>query len=213
MTPRWKGLLSLAGSFAGLAIFWITMALFGLKPAIAATMAFVILDGARRLILRVPTPSLYMFGNLMALAFGVIDLTAKTPFMIRYEGVITNLITAAFFARDAFSRRPMFLDFAERSRGAPFPDSLVGMTAFFRAFTLAWTAYFVLKAGLFLWLVQAFPLPRALILRSIIGTGSLLVMMAISFQGRRVYEICQRLGLFGGRAALAAAAAHREEAA
>ena len=213
MTFTWRGALRLAGYFASMLIFFGALKLFGLKPAIAATLVFVVLDSLRRLILRVPTPQMYIFSHVMALVFGVVDLTLKTPFMIRYEGVITNLIVAAVFVRGAFGPRLMLMEMVESGRGAPFPPNLPGIRTYFSAFTLVWAAYFILRAGFALWTVQVYPLAQALAIRMVVGNVSMIGLALISTQGRRIYQACQALGLFGGRAALAAAAAHREEAA
>jgi intracellular septation protein A len=205
-----KGALSLAGSFASMLIFFGVLQLFGLKPAIATTLVFVVADSLRRLIWRIPTPQIYIFSHVMALGFGVVDLTVATPFMVRYEGVVTNLIAAAFFIRGAFAARPMIMEMAENARGEPFPAHILGVKSYFRAFTLAWGLYFMLRAGFAFWTVQAYPLAQALAIRAVVGNVSLGLMALASLQGRRIFEACQRLGFFRPAPA---ALAPREEAA
>jgi len=88
----------------------------------------------------------------------------------------------------------MLQEIAEQ-RGQVFPDR-ADIRHFFRLFTLLWAAYFFLKAGIYLWLGAILPMPRALLLRSIIGGVSLGLMIAVSVtQGRRLFFLCRWLGL------------------
>ena len=68
--------------------------------------------------------------------------------------------------------------------------------AFFRLFTLAWAAYFFVKAAFYVWIVWTLPLLQAMAVRSLIGSISLGLMIAVSAtQGRRLFFLCRRLGL------------------
>ena len=189
--------LALLCDFGGLIVFWIVMWRFDLKAAIAATILFVVLDGVRRLIQRERPPKLYVFATALALAFGVIDLRAQTPFMIRYEGAITNTIIAGLFAWDAFARKPMIQEFAEQSIGAPFAPDRTGIRRYFRAWTLVWAGYALLIAGFFLWTALSLPLKQALAVRALIGTSTSLGLLFVSMAfGRPIFEFCRRLGMF-----------------
>ena len=181
----------LGQELGGLILFWIVLWRFGLKPAIAAALLFVLIDGARRLIGGIGFPKVWILSNGLALAFGLIDLRAATPFMIRYEAVVTNLITGVVFLVGAFGRKPMIQEIAEERQGGPFEDGL-DLRPFFKAFTLVWAGYFFVKALAYVWLVRSMPLEHALAVRSIAGTASFVVMLLISFQGRRIYALSRR---------------------
>jgi intracellular septation protein A len=169
-------------------------AAFGLKVAIAGTIVFIIADSARRFWLRIPFTRIYLLSSGLAVVFGAIDLLSEMPFMLKYESVITNLATGGAFVVGARGPKPMIQEIAEQ-RGQSFPDR-PDVLRFFRLFTLFWAAYFFLKAGLYFWLGETLPLPRAMFLRSIIGSISLGVMVAVSTtQGRRLFFLCRRLGL------------------
>jgi len=67
--------------------------------------------------------------------------------------------------------------------------------SFFRLFTLAWAAYFFLKAAFYLWTAAVLPMTEAMALRSIVGGVSLALMSLVSAtQGKRLFFLCRRLG-------------------
>ena len=193
---RVRAVLGLAEEFGGLLAFWIVLDCAGLRAAIAATLVVVAADAARRLIRRRPMTRVWMLSSALALAGGAIDLRAATPFMIRYEAVGTNLLTGLAFVIGAFGARPLVQEVAESWRGAPFDPGQPGLRAFFRAFTLVWAGYFVLKAGVYLWLAAELPLERALALRSVIGTASLVAMILLSRRGPALFRLARRHGRF-----------------
>jgi intracellular septation protein A len=169
-------------------------AMFSLKVAIAGTIAIILVDSGRRLWLRIPFTRIYLLSSGLAVVFGTIDLLAETPFMLKYEAVITNLATGVAFVAGARGPKSMIQEIAEQRREA-FPDR-ADVRHFFRLLTLFWAVYFFLKAGLYFWLSVTLPTGRAIFLRSIIGSVSLGIMVAVSStQGRRLFFLCQRLGL------------------
>jgi intracellular septation protein A len=196
MKVSWRTVLSALHTFGGVLIFQLVLWRWGTKPAIAAGLAYLLLDGIWRLVRRQKLPAVWLLSNGLVVAFGVIDLWTKTPFMIRYEGAISNVIVGLIFVAGAGGARPKFMDFVEQGMGQPLPTGRPELIAYFRAFALFWAAYCFAKAGLCLWLVSVYPLAKALALRSAIGTASLIPMLALSFGGRRVFAILQRIGLF-----------------
>jgi intracellular septation protein A len=169
-------------------------AAFSLKVAIAGTIAFILADASRRLWRRIPFTRIYLLSSGLAVIFGAIDLWAETPFMLKYEAVITNLATGAAFVAGARGPRSMMQEIAGQRRET-FPDR-ADVRHFFRLLTLLWAVYFFLKAGLYLWLSVTLPAGRAIVARSIIGGVSLGIMVAVSTtQGRRMFFLCRRLGL------------------
>jgi intracellular septation protein A len=180
--------------FGPLVVLLALSATFGLKIAIAGTIAFVIVDAFRRLWRHIPFTRVYLLSSGLALIFGSNDLLSQTPFMLKYEAVITNVATGFAFVAGARGDKPMLQEMAEQRREA-FPDR-PDVRHFFRLFTLFWAAYFFVKAGIYLWLGAVLPLQRAILLRSVIGGISLGVMLLISAtQGRRLFFLCRRIGL------------------
>ncbi|GAN60667.1 hypothetical protein ACI01nite_13000 [Acetobacter cibinongensis] len=182
--------------FASLIIFWLLAMFCSAKTAIAVTLVFVAADTIRRLLSKASFPRLWVICSVLAVVFGGIDLLAPTPFMIRYEGCITNLVTCASFIWGAYGSPSLIQEMVEERQGFTFPPERQELQSFFRIFTLAWAAYFAAKAILYVWLGTHYPLPKTIALRSAFGTLSLAVMVLVSMQGRRVFFLCQRAGFF-----------------
>lgn len=187
--------LDLLHLFGSLLVYWAVLLAWGVKPAIAATLLFVVADAAWRLWRRTKLPPLWLLSSGAAIVFGAIDLWAQTPFMIRYEGAVINLVTALAFAVGAFGREPLVMRFAQQ-RGADAPWERPEVIRFFRAFTLAWSLYFVARAAAFLWIMNHFALTEAIAARTVVGWVSLGIMLLISINGRLVFMACRRVGLF-----------------
>ena len=98
----------LAGEFATLILFWAVYWPFGIKPAIAAVVLYIIGDAIRRLWWRVPFSPALVLSSTLAVGFGAIDLWSQTPFMIQYEAVITNAVIGVIFAAGARGERRCF---------------------------------------------------------------------------------------------------------
>jgi len=188
-------LLFLAAEFGPLIAFWVLALTLGTKAAIAGSVAYILLDGAWRYRRRLPVTRLYIFSSTLTVMFGAIDLFAVTPFMLKYESVVTNVATGAAFVVGSRGAKPMVQELAEKQSGSAFP---VGpdVRRFFQLFTLLWAAYFFLKAAFYYWVGAVLPLTEAMAIRSVVGSVSLGLMIALSItQGRRLFFLCRWLGL------------------
>ena len=183
----------LFGDFGPLIAFWVFYLSFGIRAAIVATLAYVIGDFIHRLRRGRPFSRIYLLSSGLAVIFGTIDLLAATPFMLRYEAVVTNVATGIFFAAGARGPKPLIQEFAEQ-RSGPLPGR-ADIRRYFELFTYAWAAYFFLKAAAYYAIGEAFPLGTALAIRSLAGGISFAVMLLGSVAiGRRGFFVLQRLG-------------------
>jgi intracellular septation protein A len=182
--------------FGALVVFWVGLYAFGIKPAIAATVAFIVLDGLYRWRWRVEVTRVYVLASALAIVFGAIDLYATNPFMIKYEAVVSNAVVGIFFVLGARGEKSLIQEVVERrGRDGPIPDR-ADTRYFFRLLTLLWAVYFFAKAAVYLWLAMILPLEQALVLRTAIGGVSLAVMIVgLSLLGRRLFFLCRWLGL------------------
>ena len=180
--------------FGPLIIFWGLAATLGVKSAILGSILFIVADAAWRKRKGLPFTRLYLLTSGLTLVFGLIDLAQTTPFMLKYEAVVTNAATGLAFVAGALGEKPLIQEVAEQ-RGATFVVTRE-VTAFFRLFTFAWAAYFFIKAAFYIWIVWELPMLEAMALRSVIGSATLGIMIAVSVtQGRRLFFLCRRLGL------------------
>ena len=185
--------------FGPLLAFWALLLAFGLKPAIAGSLAAILAGAAWKLWRREGFTRLYLVVSGLTLAFGAVDLCVATPFLLVYEAPITNVLTGAAFVFGAYGETPMLMEVARARPGAEVPETDESRR-FFRLFTLLWAAYFFLKAAFYLWLAAVLPLTQALALRSLLGGISLGLMIALSAtQGRRLFFLFRRLGWLGAR--------------
>ena len=180
--------------FGPLIVFWTLAATLGVKPAILGSILFIVGDAGWRKLKRLKFTRLYLLTSGLTLVFGLVDLASTSPFMLKYEAVITNAATALAFVAGAMGEKPIIQEVAEQ-RGETFVAT-EEVRAYFRLFTLVWAAYFFLKAIFYLWAVWTLPMLEAMALRSVAGSVSLGLMIPVSStQGRRLFFLCRRLGL------------------
>jgi len=180
--------------FGPLIVFWTLAATLGVKPAILGSILFIVADAAWRRLKRLEFTRLYLLISGLTLVFGLVDLASTSPFMLKYEAVITNAATGLAFVAGALGEKSIVQEVAEQ-RGETFVATRE-VRGFFRLFTLVWAAYFFLKAAAYFWVAWTLPMLEAMALRSVAGSISLGLMIAVSTtQGRRLFFLCRRLGL------------------
>src|SRR5271156_1371306 len=180
--------------FGPLIVFWLLALSFGVKPAILGSIVFIIADAVWRWRKGLKFTRLYVLVSALTLIFGFVDLISTSPFMLKYEAAVSNVVTGIAFVIGALGEKPIIQEVAEQ-RGEKFVATNE-VRAFFRLFTLAWAAYFFLKAAFYVWMALTLPMLEAMALRSIAGSVSLGLMIAVSTtQGRRLFFLCRRLGL------------------
>jgi intracellular septation protein A len=196
MLNRLVGMLRwVLAEFGPLVVFWILDFGFGIKVAIAGSIAFILADGAWRWWKGLAFTRIYLLISVLTLVFGSIDLLSATPFMLKYEAIITNLVTGGFFVLGARGPRPIIQELAEQRSGEDF-SGRADVVRFFQIFTLVWAGYFFIKAGFYFAVGQMLPMVEAIAVRTVVGSASMALMVALSFsQGRRLFFLCQRLGL------------------
>jgi intracellular septation protein A len=178
-----------------LVVFWLLAWPFGTKAAIAGAVAFIVGDVIYRHRRRVAFTRLYVLSSALTVVFGSIDLLSSTPFMLKYESVVTNAATGVAFVIGAGGAKPMVQELAEQRQKSPFPER-PDIRRFFQLFTLVWGSYFFATAAVYFWLGQIMPLAQAMAVRSVAGGVSLALMIAVSVtQGRRLFALCHSLGL------------------
>jgi intracellular septation protein A len=180
--------------FGPLLMFWGLDLAFGLKPAIAGSVLFILADSLWRRHRRLPFTRIYILTSVLTVVFGSVDLLSTTPFMLKFEAVITNAFTGLAFVAGARGPRPLIMELAEQRQGSAFPDR-PDITRLFQLFTLLWAGYFFVKAGIYLIVAALMPMTQAMLVRSIVGSASLALMTAVSVtQGRRLFRLCQWMG-------------------
>jgi intracellular septation protein A len=180
--------------FGPLLMFWVLNLSFGLKPAIAGSVLYILGSGLWRWRRGLPFTRIYVLTSILTVLFGGVDLLSATPFMLKYEAVITNAFTGFAFVAGARKPRPLVMELAEQRQGTPFPKR-PDVTRFFQLFTLLWAGYFFVKAGFYLSIAALMPMTQAMLVRSVAGSASMGLMVLLSVtQGRRLFRLCQWMG-------------------
>ena len=179
--------------FGGIVVFYALMYTVGLKAAIAGTILFVAIDAVRRHRARLGFPKIYVLSTTLVIVFGVIDIVAKNPFMLKWEGVLTNLAVMAFFLA-GMRGRSVFQELAEQQSGQTFTDP--HMVRLFKLMTLLWALYFLGKAAFDVWTGLTMPLARALAVRQAVGFVGMGAMVLVTIQAEKVLRFLTGRGWF-----------------
>ena len=178
--------------FGPLIVFWGLDLTLGLKAAIAGSVVVIIVDSLWRWWRGLEFSRLYILISGLTVGFGAIDLVSNTPFMLKYESVITNIVIGAMLVASARGSRPLAMEVVEQQHGEPFPKR-PDIIRFYQLFTLMWAMYFFAKAGLYLILGQMMPMTQAMAVRSVFGMVSMALMMAFSvLRGRWLFLMLRR---------------------
>jgi intracellular septation protein A len=178
--------------FGPLIVFWGLDLTVSLKAAIAGSVVLIIVDSLWRWWRHLEFSRLYILISGLTVGFGAIDLVSATPFMLKYEAVITNIVIGAMLVAGARGSRPLALEVVEQQHGEPFPNR-PDVIRFYQIFTLIWAVYFFAKAGLYLILGQMMPMAQAMAVRSVFGTVSMLLLMAFCvLRGRWLFLMLRR---------------------
>ncbi len=183
-------------NFTPLVIFYGVNHYFGLKPAILSSVLFTIVEIAQKHFSKKPVTGLFKYTAAMTLVFGLVDLYSKQSFLFKYEAGITNILTGLFFGYSLFAEKTIIQEFYEQRPDAkPIREE---MKKFFRFITLIWVTYFFLKAILYFWMASHYSIEQGLILRTLVGSGSMYALIFItSVGGRKLFFLSKRLGLLG----------------
>ncbi len=159
----------------------------GAKPAIAAAVAITILQmiQGRRKGERISP--FFAVASFFTVSFGSIDLFLASPRLFRLEPFFQNALMGVVFGASLIAQRPLIGWFAEALPARYQPDLGTEGLSYLKCVTWAWMIYFLAKSVLFLWLAFHVDLGKLVILRSLIGGSTLLLMVVgeIGFRRRR----------------------------
>ncbi len=179
--------------FGGIVVFYALMYTVGLKAAIAGTIVFVAIDAVRRHRAKLGFPKIYVLSTTLVIVFGIIDIVAKTPFMLKWEGVLTNLAVMAFFLF-GMRGRSVFQELAEQQSGQTFTDA--STIRLFKLMTLLWALYFLSKAVFDVYTGLTMPLARALAVRQVVGFVGMGAMVLVTIQAEKFLRFLTHRGWF-----------------
>ncbi|NNN05397.1 MAG: hypothetical protein HKL90_05810 [Elusimicrobia bacterium] len=182
------------GNFGPVIVFYAANHYRGLAAGITASAIYSISEIILKFVKKQTLPPLFKYTAAMTMIFGGVDLWAQRSILFKYEGGVTHLITGFVFAGTLFSGTPLLEEFYRQSPAAkPMTPEL---RSYFRFLTGLWVAYFFFTAVLFFWFAWRFSLEKSVLLRSVVGTGSLCLLLLISIKGSRfIFPALRKRGL------------------
>lgn len=164
--------------------FYVTFHLHGSKAAIGFAVAITFIQVIYHLVSRRPFSPFFVIGAVFTAGFGGIDLLIENPHFYRLEPFFQNLIMAVLFIWTMYTEKPLLIRFADALPKALQPEIHKIPTDYLRRLSWLWIVYLFFKSIVFLYLAFAVDLGKLIVLRPIVGGGTLLVMVA----GEMIYR-------------------------
>ena len=172
-------------NFGPLIVFYAANHFWGLKPAIIVSLVFTAFEVAYQIKKKEKITVFFKFCVVTTVGFGVFDLYMAKSVLFKYEPALTNLFVAGFFGLSLFSEKSLIQEFAGKNHDPTkfTPDH----EYYFRAFTLVWTFYYIVKASVYFWGASRYTIEEGLIMRATAGNVSDFIMIGVSVLGGRFF--------------------------
>ena len=183
-----RGIAYILINFATPIVFYVVFYGYGTKPAIAFSMGVTGIQLWIHRFYQIKLSPFFILASGFIIGFGTLDLFLETPRFFRLEPCIQNFLVGTVFLASWMARLSIagwFIGALPRKLQLEFSEAT---EAYFRKLTLVWVVYLYLKAALFLYFALTVDLGKLMILRSVIGGGSL----ALMFFGECIYRRYRR---------------------
>jgi len=166
--------------------FYAVFSKYGGHPAIAVAVAITVVQLAVHLVLQHVISPFFLTTALFTILFGGFDLIAQEPRYYRLAPFAENFILGVTFYVTCALKRPIAGWFVKAlpPQLRPGESHSPELDGYLARVTYVWSAYFLAKSFLFLYLGLTVDLGKLIILRSVIG-GPTIVLM---FVGELLYR-------------------------
>jgi intracellular septation protein A len=165
--------------------FFVVFQWAGAKPAIALAVAATLIQAIAHWVLSLPISPFYIVASGFTVGFGTIDLLIESPKFFRLEPFAQNFLIGVVFIV-SLKTRISVLGWLVNGLPAAFrPKIEPEMAGYLRRLTFVWGIYLLLKAFVFLYLAFRVDLGNLILLRSLIGGGSLGLMIGVEIIYRK----------------------------
>ncbi len=179
-----KGLGYVLINFATPIAFYITFNTAGAKPAITLAIGVTLLQVLVHFIYKMRPSPFFIVASGFTVAFGSIDLFLESPRYFRFEPTVQNLIMGSLLVFCLILKYPIAARFAEALPHRFRPNLSETKDSYLRRLTWIWVFYLYIKSLIFLYLALKVDLGRLILLRTVLGGGSLMIL----FVGEIVYR-------------------------
>lgn len=121
---------------------------------------------------------IFLVASGFTVLFGSIDLLLVSPMFFKIEPFLQNALIGTVLAASQLSSFSLLEWFARGIPSQIHPQLGKGEVAYLRKLTWIWSGYFYLKAILFLYLAFQVDLGKLILLRSVIGSASFVLLLA-----------------------------------
>ena len=183
-------------SFAPLIAFYGCEHFFGLKMAIAATVAVTIAEIIYRKIRKEDPGAFFYFIAFTTIIFGLIDVYSSNTSFFKFEPALTNFVTGVYFAWGTWKPKPLMVEFAEKAGKLPNPMP-PGFLEYIRIMSWIWVVYFFVKAFAYLYLAgkPETNTMQMMLIRTVAGNVSMFVLLGICWiMAKPIYQWVQKKG-------------------
>lgn len=168
-------------NFATPVVFFWTFRVAGAKPAITFAVAVSLIQAAVHLALGIRFSPFFLVSSGFTVLFGALDLLGARigvpPKFFRFEPFARNFLIGLVFLLTLMTRHSLLGWFAAALPAPIRPVLGDSQSAYFRRLTWIWAFYFILKSFFFLWLAFQVDLGTLILLRSLIGGGTLWLLI------------------------------------
>ena len=173
---RWANFFVL--NFATPVVFFWAFRAHGAKPAIAFAIGVTLLQVLAHWVRRIRFSPFFIIASGFTVLFGTMDLVVASPRFFRFEPFVHNLVVGAAFAVSLILRKPILAWFARELPEEVRPVAGAESERYLRRLTAVWSVYLLVKAFFFLYLALVVDLGTLIVLRSVIGGGTLWLLAA-----------------------------------
>lgn len=149
---------------------------YGAKPAIGLAIAVTCLQLLLHAVFRLAISPFFLVASGFTVLLGSIDLLVASPRFFRLEPFAQNFVMGTVFLVTLFTRLPLVAWFAAALPEKVRPNLDEHGHHYLRKVTLVWVVYFYIKSLIFLYLAYQVDLGNLILLRSLIGGVSLVLM-------------------------------------
>lgn len=191
--PGWRPIAKRAGttvltvSLVPMAIFYVSMSLFGLRTAVLTTVGWYYAGLLLKVVRRKPVLAAAMVGAGLLSIRTVITFLTGSAFIYFLQPVAGTVATATVFAATALAGRPILDRLAHEF--CPFPANLsarLRSARFFSRLSVVWSmAYFINAAGT-VWLLTNSSLTGFILLKSVLSPVLVIAAVVASYVVFRV---------------------------
>ena len=192
-----KVMIFLLIDFLPMIVFLLVESFFSEKEAMLASIIAILIFFLIYKINKILISKIFYLISGLTIIFGIIDiLSGGSPFLLKYESVITNFVTGLFFLLSIKNNGSIIQDFAIKQKRFSEEHLSYEMIKFFKIWTLIWIIYFFMKSLLYFWIANEYSYKDGFLIRLIVGNVSFYTLLFLSiFGGNLSYRVFKSLGL------------------